>query len=293
MNINKIITTLSLVLLSFNCLAFSERVIDDPNVVGTLYYTDGELDQPVIVLLGGSEGGNFVGNNALLMLSVKDLVKNGYAVISLAYFDYNSSSNIIPNALKRVPLEYFGQVLSWVKVQSDLKSDSVGIYGISRGGELALLLASKFKVIDLVIAGVPSSYVWGSYDKNITEEEWYHMAENDPCQPAWTWKGQDVASVCNKDMMNYDPWYKIIDNTEFVKDYLIPVENSTAAIFLTSATHDQVWPSTKMSEQIISKLEEKKYPYPFKHIAYRSNHDVYSKSWKDVLSFIKLHYPAI
>ena len=284
----KRIIVLSLLLSSFNCFAMSHRAVDDPELLGVLYYTEAKLEQPVIVILGGS-GGGYMGS---LFFSLQTLVENGYAVLTLAYFDPTNTSKVIPNSLKRVPLEYFERAYNWVQNQPDLKKGTLAVYGTSRGGELALLLASKFNFIDLVVAGVPSSYVWGSFDENMTEEEYLEMIKTDPCQPAWTWQGKDVASICKRDSGKYDPWYDIIENTELVKDYLIPVENSSAAILLTSGTYDQIWPSTKMSEQIISRLESRKYAYPFKHIAYNAGHFIYNKSWNDVFNFIKLHYPG-
>lgn len=270
----KRIIALSLLLSSFNCFALSQKMVDDPDVLGVLYYTEGKLDQPVVVIWGGS-GGGFLDN---IFFSLQALVENGYAVLSLTYYDPNSHSKVVPNSLKRVPLEYFGRAFDWVQKQPNLKKDTLAIYGTSRGGELALLLASKFKIVDLVIAGDPSSYVWGAFDDNWTEEEYLEMIKTDPCQPAWTWQGEDVASICHKDVVNYDPWYDVIENTELVKDYLIPVENISAPILLTSGINDSVWPATKMSEQIIAKLELKKYPYPFKHISYNAGHYVYNKS---------------
>lgn len=284
----KIVIFLILSLSVFNSFAISHRTVDEPGIVGLLYYTEGKLEQPVVAIWGGSGGGIFDG----IYLSLEELVENGYAVLTLAYFDPKSSSKIIPNTLKRVPLEYFERAFNWVQNQPDLKKGTLAVYGTSRGGELALLLASKFNFIDLVVAGVPSSYVWGAYEENKTEAEGVEMNNTDPCRSAWTWKGKDIPSICNKDLENYTPWYSVIDNQELVKDYLIPVEQSSAAILLTSGINDAVWPATKMSDQIISRLESRKYAYPFKHIAYPLGHNIYNKSWHDVLSFIKLHYPA-
>ncbi|NOH99277.1 acyl-CoA thioester hydrolase/BAAT C-terminal domain-containing protein [Vibrio sp. 99-70-13A1] len=265
------------------------RVIDDPSLVGTLYYSEGETQQPVVAIWGGSGGDDF-SDRAVVKQSVEMLVENGYAVLALTYFDFDRQSGAIPNALYRVPLEYFGHAFRWVQKQPDLKKNTIAVYGVSLGGELALLLASKFEIIDLVVAGVPSAYAWGSNDRNRTEKDWIELMETDPCQAAWA--GKDIPHICNQLLVSYEPWYSVIENSKLVEGAFIPVERSSAAILLTSASHDYVWPSKEMSERIMSRLEEKEYSFPFKHLSYRSTHDVHSRSWPDIFDFISLHYPV-
>ncbi|MGF1712840.1 hypothetical protein L4C37_20040 [Vibrio kagoshimensis] len=287
----KVILMAFIAIVSFKCIAMSERVIDDPTLIGTLYYTDGKKEQPVVAMWGGSGGGDF-SDSAVVKQSVEMLVERGYAVLALTYFDFNSQSKVTPQALNRVPLEYFGDAFRWVQKQPDLKKNTIAVYGVSRGGELALLLASKFEIIDLVVASVPSAYAWGSYDRNRTDKDWIELIKTDPCQAAWTWAGKDIPHICNQLLGSYEPWYNVIDNRELVEGSFIPVERSSAAILLTSASHDYVWPSKEMSERIMSRLEEKEYSFPFKHLSYRSTHDVHSRSWPDIFDFISLHYPV-
>ncbi|MBR9788623.1 MAG: hypothetical protein GYB40_11880 [Vibrionaceae bacterium] len=291
MKLSKVVILVSTLLYSFCASAVSQRLIDDPAIVGELYYTEGRLNQPVIMILGGSGGGDFVKKYAVVRVSVNELVSKGYAVLSLSYFDQESQSSRIPASLKRVPLEYFEQAFNWVQTQPDLKKNSIAVYGTSRGGELALLLASKFEFVDLVVAAVPSAYVWSSYDRYRTDDEYLNLIKIDPCQSAWTWNGKDIPNICLKYYANYTPWHNVIENKRLVEKFSIPVENSSAAILLTSALYDTVWPSTEMSNRIISKLQNAQYAYPFKHISYHDNHFVHTRSWPDVLEFIEFHYP--
>lgn len=291
MSLQKQLAICFLLFVSFNCLAMSERPVDVSGVAGTLYYTEDKLAQPVIAVWGGSDGGDFVRKYPTVMASVRELVKYGYAVLSITYFDPTGISKNIPRELKRLPLEYFERAFNWVQKQPDLKGNTLAVYGMSRGAELALLLASKYDIIDVVVAGVPSSYVWGSYDMFRSHEEWSIILQTDPCQAAWTWKGQDIPNICHNYQLDYNPWHKIIENTKLVNDYAIPVEKGTAAVLLTSGIYDEVWPSKQMSERIISRLESNKYTYPYKHMSYGTGHNVYSNSWRDVFSFIKSHYP--
>ena len=292
MSLQKQLAICLLMFVSFNCFAMSERSVDVTGVVGTLFYTEGKLEQPVVAVWGGSDGGDFVRKNPAVMASVRELVKYGYAVLSITYFDPTGRSKELPRELKRIPLEYFEQTFAWVQKQPDLKKNTLALYGTSRGAELALLLASRYDIVDVVIAGVPSSYVWGSYSMFWVRKDWSAILQTDPCQAAWTWQGKDIANICHNYQLNYNPWHKIIENTNQVKNYAIPVEKSTASVLLTSGIHDDVWPSAQMSERIISRLELNNYTYPYQHISYGTGHGVHSNSWQDVFSFIRSHYPV-
>ncbi len=292
MTLSKIVILVSTLLCSFYVSAIAQRPVDDPAIVGKLYYTEGRLNQPVVVIFGGSGGGDFIEKFAAVRVSANELVRKGYAVLSLSYFDQESQATRIPASLKRVPLEYFEQAFNWVQTQPDLKKNSIAVYGTSRGGELALLLATKFEIIDLVVAGVPSAYVWNAYDRYRTREDILNLIKTDPCQSAWTWQGKDIANICLKHSINYEPWYSVIDNKALVEEYFIPVEKSSAAILLTSARYDSVWPSYEMSKRIMSRLDSSNYAYPYKHINYREDHFVHTRSWPDVAEFIELNYPV-
>ncbi|MGF1722336.1 hypothetical protein L4D20_20120 [Vibrio kyushuensis] len=276
-------------LFSTATFAFTSKTIDASGIVGTYYYQEGSKNQPAVVIWGGSDGGNFAAKYPFVMSSVIELVDSGYAVMGLSYFDYNSHSNI-PDSLTNVPLEYFDKAFDWLERQPEVKKGGIAIYGTSRGAELALILATHVDKINVVIAGAPSSFVWGSFDQTQTPEQWMNMVKTDPCRPAWTKGGKPITNICHKQMLNVDPWYSVIDSPDNVKDSLIPVENSSAAILITSGSKDEVWPSTRMGWQILERLKSEQYTYPYKHIVYNTGHYVYNESWNDVLAFIKEHH---
>ena len=61
-----------------------------------------------LIFFTGAVGG-FVENPAVF----KDFTDMGFAVFSLAYFDYSGESPL-PNHLQDVPLEYFKSAMNWV-----------------------------------------------------------------------------------------------------------------------------------------------------------------------------------
>ena len=265
------------------CLAFKaygadRRVVKDGGLVGTFYYDSYKKAQPPILLIGGSSGGNFYDT---YQNYPEDLVARGYAVLTLAYFDYTGQDGL-PDKLKHIPLEYFKSAMDWLAIQPQIKKGKIAVIGNSRGGEAVLLLASIYPQISTVIAMVPSAYVGGAYDeKRIVSGA------------AWTLNGKEIPYVeYQRAIANYSPWWNIIYDLKEVEPYAIPVEKMSAAVLLLSGKRDMVWPSTEMSLRIVQRLKKNLYRYPFTHISYDAGHNIRAISWPDVLYFLKKHYPA-
>jgi len=257
--------------------AVKRKKVSENGIVGTFYYSDSIHQQPPVLLFGGSSGGNFYDK---YQNYPEDLVESGYAVLSLAYFDYQSSG-LIPDKLRHIPLEYFKKAMEWLEEQPETSKGEISVIGNSRGGEAALLLATIYEEISTVIAIVPSAYVGGAYDN-----------KRAVTGAAWTLNGKEVPYVdFQRAVANYDPWWKIIEDVKEVQPYSIPVEKMSAAVLLLSGQKDSTWPSTEMSIRIMHRLKRYNYPFPFEHISYNAGHDIRMMSWPDVMRFIKTHFP--
>ena len=57
-------------------------------------------------------------------------------------------------------METVGRGLEWLKSHPRVKGDSIGVWGASKGSELALLCASLFGDIKAVVAKSASAYVF-------------------------------------------------------------------------------------------------------------------------------------
>jgi dienelactone hydrolase len=170
---------------------------------------ENDADGPAILLLGGSSGG-LAG-----ALKAGPLAGRGYRVLELAYFGLPG----LPAELLRIPLEYFRGALEWLRRQKGVDRDRVVVFGVSRGGELALLLGSTFPdLVHSVVAYVPSSSVY--------------PAIVDPDEPAWTLAGAPVPSEA------------------------IAVEKISGPIFLVGGDADALWPSGVSVDLIAQRLKE-------------------------------------
>src|SRR5580704_6452560 len=113
---------------------------------GVLFLPPGKDRHPAVLVLGGSEGGMPTRRAAWL-------ASHGFAALALAYFRYDD----LPKELAGIPLEYFGQALSWMTHRPEILGDRIGVMGVSRGAELALQLGSMYPRIKAVVAYVPAN----------------------------------------------------------------------------------------------------------------------------------------
>src|SRR5262249_19539421 len=114
--------------------------------VGVFYEPPGEGHHPAVLVLGGSNGGIPPAPSA-----AGGLASRGYAVLALAYFGVEG----LPRALSNIPLEYFGTALHWLASQPSVDREHIGVFGASRGAELALLLGVAYPGLRAVIAYMP------------------------------------------------------------------------------------------------------------------------------------------
>jgi len=114
--------------------------------VGDFFYSD-HPENKTIVWLGGSGSGLAI--NAPIAAA---LASHGFNVLAVAYFGEKG----LPPKLSRVPLEYFEKVFAWLANNPVTAGKEIRILGMSKGAELALLLASRHSFITRVVLFSPA-----------------------------------------------------------------------------------------------------------------------------------------
>jgi dienelactone hydrolase len=127
----------------------TEVPLAEGSLVGTYVVPADGARHPAIVVLGGSEGGLDARDARLFAV-------HGYAALALAYFGVDP----LPKQLSAIPIETVTRGVDWLAARPDVDPARIGIVGISKGGELALLAASREPRIRATVAVVPSAYVW-------------------------------------------------------------------------------------------------------------------------------------
>lgn len=228
--------------------------IREQAIVASMFHRPGSR-RPGIIVLGGSEGG-IRGFTAAL------LAAHGYTTLTLGYFALDG----LPQELKEIPLEYFKRAIDWFRSQPDVLPDLLGVVGSSRGGELALLLGSKFPEIRAVVSYVGSGVVLGAVTRPPRTEQ----------LPAWTWRGKPVEPLSLGQMKpeflapdgNLRWSLERLIDAAAVEKASIAVEKINGPVLLISGEGDGLWPSTPFSEVAMKRLRRSNFPHPYDHLVY-------------------------
>jgi dienelactone hydrolase len=238
--------------------------------VGTLFRPDSAVPRPAIIVLGGSEGGLWESPVALL-------ASHGYVALALGYFGIEG----LPLDLVRIPLDYFEKAIGWLRAQEGVASDRLAVMGVSRGGELVLLLGATFPEIRAVVGIAPGGVVYPGIGRKLTE-----LVRD---RPAWTYRGAPVPYLpiirpithSLRSVIRYGwnwlfrrpialaPFYlDAMKNRGALERAVIPVERINGPVLLISAQDDQIWPSGLLSEIAMERLASHRHSYPDEHVSY-------------------------
>jgi dienelactone hydrolase len=218
------------------------------------YPPKGESKNVAIMLLGGSEGGlpNYY--------DIDRFTNLGYPCFIVGYFGTKNT----PDRLEMIPLEYFENAIATFKSQPDVHGKKIVVWGGSKGGELALLLASKFKQIEGVIAAVPSCVVFQGLGGKVVSS----WSENGISIPFVPFAPFDYSKIINS---QYVEVYRLsLEQAEAVSKAAIKVEKINGPILLLAGKEDMMWPSDLMCKMIIKRLDENKYTHWYKLFSYEN-----------------------
>jgi hypothetical protein len=161
--------------------------------------------------------------------------------------------------------------MEWLSSQPGVKPDAVGVVGRSRGGELALLLGSRFPAIRSVVAYCPSSVVWNGLrgDQPVDASAW---REPDRPIPFLSLMGRELSDhrsrVLGTTPVALAPLFEAALDSPVPVETIIPVEKTNGPILLISGDDDRMWPSSRMGDQIIERLEANRHPFRSRHCRY-------------------------
>lgn len=243
--------------------AVAIQEIREDELVGTLFLPPGGGPAPAVITLGGSGGGMGGARETAALLA-----SYGFVAMSLAYFAMED----LPDHLIEIPLEYFEGALTWLRGHEAVEGGKVAISGVSRGGELVLLLGSTFpELIDAIVAWVPSSILWAGIGPGNTAAEspsWSYQGEPLPFMPDRVTPEQD-AEILGSEPVALTRRYLInLEDREAVRDAAIPVEQIGCPLLLISGEDDAMWPSTLMANMVVDRLEEHNHQHPYRHLSY-------------------------
>lgn len=197
---------------------------------GSVYHPAGEGPWPGVLLLHGSSGG-WVGWNdqKALMLAV-----HGFAAYAFPYSRNGNAWNA--GDIVDVELERTEQALRAFRELPEV-GPKVGLYGISRGGEHALLITSLLAaegspaLPDALAAHAPADVVIGAF----RAAWWRNDQDREPWDPAalsWLWRGK------RDGLMPGTP---------------IEIERYTGPVFMSHGEKDLMW-TAEMTRRLEARL---------------------------------------
>ena len=149
-----------------------KTTVKDNGFEGILLPGDGRKNK-VVIVMSGSNGGM-----KLTKQSAEFYDRNGIPALALALFGTKGTQPF----LDKVPVEYVENAIKWLKGQG---YEKIGVDGMSKGSEIALVAASMFPDLSCVIVRVPSSFV--------SEGLKGHKKDKGPSGTScWSYKGEEL-----------------------------------------------------------------------------------------------------
>lgn len=225
--------------------------VSENGLVAQYIRPEGEGPFPALIVLGGSEGGT-----RWVRQLGSSFAAQGYAVLALSYFRAEG----LPPGLELIPLEYFGRGFTWLAAQPGVDRARIGIYGISKGSEAALLTATRHSEIRAVIAASPSHVVWPG------------LAQYFVLQSSWSEGGAPVPFVPYDMSQGFTSIFSIFQNSlpnvARNPNAIIPVERINGPVLLVSGEADGLWPAKVMADAIAARLRANNFRHRVENLSY-------------------------
>lgn len=217
-----------------------------------------------LICFGGSDG-----KFELSCMLAKVFQSHGLTTLALAYVMEEG----LPKQFSQVPLDALEMA---AKRLHDMEYEKVGLWGISKGAELALTAGSLLPgVVNAVVAVAPMNTVCQGF----IMEKGISIAPGS----SWSFHGTEVpysAFGLKKFPLGHVLWKSIWARELTMHDLYLPlvrhpnpaaaiqVEKITGPILLISSKLDMMWPSELAAEQVVKRLQQHDFPYSYQHLSY-------------------------
>lgn len=266
-------------LLIISSNSFAQTILETPNVESKLYVGDG-VNQPLIVGLGGSEGGN-AWTSDYWKKTRDQFIEKGYAFLAIGYFGAKGT----PDKLEKIAIEDVHYAIEVAKKNKKINKENIAIIGGSRGADLALLLGSYYDDIKGVVAIVASNVTFPGNTNHFTTSTWTYQNKELPFVPV---NDEAVPYLMKNDLRG--TFEAMLQDRIAEEKALINIEKINGPILLISATKDEISPSTPMAEKMITRLKTYNFKRKYEHIAIEGGHSAPLKHFDLVFKFLETNF---
>ncbi len=217
-----------------------------------------------LICFSGSDG-----KIKLAKMLAKVFGTRGLTVLALAYVMEKN----LPKKFLHVPIDFLEAA---AKRLHDMGYEKVGLWGISKGAELALTAGSLLPgLINAVIAISPINTVCQGFAKEkgvsfLPGSSWSFHGKEIPYTAYKTQKfplGHVLKkSIQARELTMYDLYLPLVQNPN--PEAIIRAEKITGPVLLISSEMDTMWPSEIAAKQIMKRLKDCGFPYFYQHLSY-------------------------
>ena len=236
--------------------------------------------RPLLVGLGGSEGGNAWASDRWKPQRERFL-DQGYAMLALGYFGTPNS----PEKLDRISLDGVHAAIMQAARDPRVDGRCIAIVGGSRGAELALLLASRYPEIKAVVAIVPGSAVFPALTDAMTTPGFSFGDQSLPFVPM-TWGATPDLLVGNL----RGAFETIMQDQAAMQRAAIAVEKINGPVQFVSASRDEMWPSKEMADAMMQRLKANGFRHPAEHLVAQGGHAEPLDEFPKMEAFLDTHF---
>jgi len=258
---------------------------DNHGKIDTHLYLSDSDSQPLIVAFGGGSGGNDW-ERKYLKDKRDSLLAHGFAVLAVGYFKTDNS----PSSLDRISLNAIADtILSIAKRTPQIDTTRIILMGASKGGELVLNLASRFSCFKGVIVLSTSHVSFPAITLSANTSSWMYNNQEVVYVPA---PFKTIWPALKADLLS--AFSIMLEDTVAVAEAEIKAEKINGPILILSADQDEQWPATKMSQQLMERLERKNFVYSIEHIVVKGMHVEPLNHFDKVYAFLdRMKWPNI
>lgn len=236
------------------------RVQPAEGLPGAVFATlPGASKRPAVILLGGSEGGSLIAQDAA------PLASRGLAVLALPVFsppDRAGAREIpeLPAAWADLPVETLNKAHEWLTRRPDVDATRVAVHGTSMGALFALLAAVHLPWVNGVVANVPSDVVWDGWGPGIQPGQRSTFSVGGAPLPFVPLVGYE------EELRGYERNEPVVLKRAFDRGRAarpdlaakarVPVERIRVPVMVIGAFDDQMWPSGHMAQNIAERRLE-------------------------------------
>lgn len=218
-----------------------------------------------LVVLGGSEGNE----NIPRSLGAR-FAREGLTALGLCYWNVPG----LPRELIEVPVEGVERACGFLHARG---YERIGVYGISKGGELALVAASRMPELSCAVALSPLDHVMPGITGSGSL-----AGKGVSARSSWTWRGEPLPCVPGGTRLPYASIVRRLISerqldTRFVYERMlegageasaVEVERINGPVLLVSPKHDTMWPSDEACCRIERRLREHGHPWEVARLTY-------------------------